>query len=129
MILSDSNINLEEASSMFNYAKYDESKADFHEVGPAKLQSGERLYVENGGKMILVFNIADQYYAIDDICTHDGWSLEEGELYDHTIVCPRHDGKYDVRTGKVTGSPPEVDIASYPVRIEKGKIFVGFPKN
>jgi nitrite reductase/ring-hydroxylating ferredoxin subunit len=75
---------------MFNYSKYDEGKADFREVGPAKLQSGERLYVENGGKMILVFNIAEQYFAIDDICTHDGWSLEEGELYDHSLLPCSH---------------------------------------
>lgn len=113
---------------MSNYSGNEETDAVFHEVGPASLGNSQRQYIQISGRMIIIFNIAGYYYAIGDVCSHDGWSLEEGEVYGHTIVCPRHDGKFDLRSGKVLEGPPEKKIPSYPVRVEKGILFVGIPK-
>lgn len=113
---------------MTNYSKVDETQADFHNVGPATLGNSERQYVDIDGKLIVIFNIAGYYYAIGDVCSHDGWSLHEGELNGHTVICPRHDGKFDVRSGKVVEGPPTHNIPSYPVKIEKGELYVGVPK-
>jgi 3-phenylpropionate/trans-cinnamate dioxygenase ferredoxin component len=114
---------------MFNYTTFDESKAEFFEIAPvADLPNGERLYVDLGDKPIVIFNIADQLFAIGDVCTHDDGPLGDGDLENFNIVCPRHGAEFDVRTGKVMQMPAVVDIPAYPVQVRDGMIFVGVPK-
>ena len=113
---------------MFNYTSFDESKAEFYEVGPADLANGERLFVEIGDRPIVVFNIAGNFYAIGDICTHDDGPLGDGDIEGESIVCPRHGAEFDLRTGKATMLPAVVDIPAYPVKVDGGKLFVGLPR-
>ncbi|NBX29237.1 non-heme iron oxygenase ferredoxin subunit, partial [bacterium] len=54
--------------------------------------------VEVDGEMVALFHVDGQWHAIDDVCTHDGGPLADGELRNHTISCPRHGAKFDVRT-------------------------------
>lgn len=115
--------------TMFNYTTYDETKAEFMEIAPAsELPNGERLFVEIEGRSIVIFNIAGQYFAIADVCTHDDGPLGDGDLEGYNIVCPRHGAEFDVRTGKVMQMPAVVDVPAYPVQIRDGMIFVGVPK-
>ncbi len=114
---------------MFNYITVDESKIEFVEIVPAsELPTGERLFVELGDKPIVIFNIAGQYFAIGDICTHDDGPLGDGVLEGNNIVCPRHGAEFDVRTGQAMQMPAVIDIPAYPVQIRDGKIFVGILK-
>jgi len=114
---------------MFDYTKIDETKIEFVEIAPAgELPNGERLFLEVGGKAIVIFNIADQLFAIGDICTHDDGPLGDGDLEGYNIVCPRHGGEFDVQTGKVMQMPAVVDIPAYPVKVVDGMIHVGIPK-
>ena len=114
---------------MFNYTTLDATQAEFLEIAPStELPNGERLFIEVEGKSIVIFNIADQFFAIADICTHDDGPLGDGDLEGYNIVCPRHGGGFDVRTGKAVQLPVVVDVAAYPVRVEDGMIQVGIPK-
>ncbi len=114
---------------MFNYAVVDESKIEFVEIAPAsELPNGGRLFVDLGDKPIVIFNIAGQFFAIGDVCTHDDGPLGDGILEGFNIVCPRHGAEFDVRTGKVVQMPAVVDIPAYPVQVRDGVIFVGVPK-
>lgn len=114
---------------MFNYTMFDESKVEFVEIAPAsELPNGERLFVDLGDKPIVIFNIAEQFFAIGDVCTHDDGPLGDGFLEDHNIVCPRHGAEFDVRTGQAVQMPAVIDIPAYPVRVKDGLIFVGIPK-
>ena len=114
---------------MFNYTTLEESKIEFVDIAPAsELPSGERLFLEIAGKAIVIFNIADQLFAIGDVCTHDDGPLGDGDLEGYNIVCPRHGAEFDVRTGKVMQMPAVVDIPAYPVRVVDGMIQVGVPK-
>ena len=114
---------------MFNYTAVDSSKVEFVEIAPAsELPNGERLFVEIEGKPIVILNIAGQLFAIGDVCTHDDGPVGDGEIEGFNIVCPRHGGEFDIRTGKVQQMPAVVDIPAYPVEIRDGKIFVGIPK-
>lgn len=114
---------------MFNYTTLDETKAEFLEIAPAsELPNGERLFIEVEGKSIVIFNIAGQFFAIADICTHDDGPLGDGDLEGYTIVCPRHGGEFDVRTGKAVQLPVVVDVPAYPVRVVDGMIQVGIPR-
>ena len=114
---------------MFNYTKQEESKIEFVEIAPAsELPNGERLFVEAEGKMIVIFNIAGQFFAIADVCSHDDGPVGEGELEGYNITCPRHGAEFDVRTGRVMQMPAVVDIPAYPVQVRDGNIFIGIPK-
>lgn len=92
------------------------------------LPTGERIVIESDNHPIVLFNISGNIYAIDDICTHDEGSLNEGELDGFQIVCPRHGARFDVRNGKVAALPAFQDIVSYPVRVVDGFIEIGIPK-
>lgn len=74
---------------------------------------------------VMVFNIAGKYHAIQDICTHDGGTLSDGDLEGCEIICPRHGARFDVRTGEVTAPPAYEDIQTFPVRVENGMVQVG----
>lgn len=77
-----------------------------------------------GGHDIALCNVEGTYFATQDLCTHDGGPLGEGELWDYNIECPRHGGRFDVRTGKVTALPPVFPIKTFPVRVEGDDIQV-----
>ena len=114
---------------MFNYTKVDDSNVEYIEIAPvADLPNGERLFVEVEGKSLVIFNIAGQFYAIGDICSHDDGPVGEGDLEGYNIVCPRHGGEFDIRTGQAVQMPAVVDIPAYPVKIVDGMIQVGIPK-
>jgi 3-phenylpropionate/trans-cinnamate dioxygenase ferredoxin subunit len=77
-----------------------------------------------GDKRIAICNAEGQFYAIDDVCTHDGGSLDQGELFEYEIECPRHGARFDVRTGKALTLPAVFPVKTYPVKVEGGQIKV-----
>jgi 3-phenylpropionate/trans-cinnamate dioxygenase ferredoxin subunit len=114
---------------MFDYKKIEESKIEFVEIAPvSELPNGERLFIEVEGKALVIFNIAGQYFAIGDVCSHDDGPVGDGDLEGFNVVCPRHGGEFDVQTGKAMQMPAVVDIPAYAVRVVEGKIQVGMPK-
>ncbi len=96
--------------------------AETGEVAPGRVK-----VVEVDGRRIALCNVAGELYAIDDVCTHDGGSLDQGELYDNVIECPRHGARFDVRTGRVLALPAVKSLNSYPLRVEGAQIEVGLP--
>ena len=114
----------------FNYARLEAEDLVYVEIAPAaEVPSGERLFVEVDGRMIVVFNIAGTYYAIADVCSHDDGPVGEGQLDGFYITCPRHGAGFDVRTGQVTRMPAVVDIPAYPVSERDGMLWIGIPKS
>jgi 3-phenylpropionate/trans-cinnamate dioxygenase ferredoxin component len=102
---------------------------DFFEIAPVDdLPSGERMFIDIGDEPVVIFNIAGNYYAIGDVCTHDGGPLGEGDMDGHQIICPRHGARFDVRNGKALTMPAVVDTPSFPVDVRDGVIFIGVPK-
>ena len=80
--------------------------------------------VDVAGVEIAVFYIEGSYYAIEDVCSHDGGTLADGEVEGHEIECPRHGARFDLRTGKVTAPPAYEDVSVFPVRIQAGVVQV-----
>lgn len=114
---------------MFNYTSIDPAKIEFLEIAPAAdIPNGERLFFEVEDRSIVLFNIAGQFFAIADICTHDDGPLGDGDLEGFNIVCPRHGAEFDVRTGQAVQMPAVVDIPAYPVQVVDGILLVGIPK-
>ena len=65
--------------------------------------------------------------AIDDVCTHDGGDLGDGELDGNAVECPRHGGRFDLFTGRVLALPPVVLVNAYPVHLESDAVVVELP--
>ncbi len=89
-----------------------------------ELGAGRARSVQFGEWRVAVCRVGDDYHAIHDICTHDGGSLDQGELVDGRIECPRHGAWFDVKTGKVLSLPAVRDIRTFPVKVENGDVFV-----
>lgn len=114
---------------MFNYKELDKEKVDFLEIAPVgELPSGERMFVDIGDRPIVIFNIAEKFYAIGDVCTHDDGPLGDGDLEGFNVVCPRHGAEFDVRNGEAVAMPAVVDIPAYPVQVRDGMIYLGVPR-
>lgn len=86
--------------------------------------AGSRRLVVVEGVDMLVFNLNGMYYAIEDVCSHDGNPLTYGALEGDEITCPRHGARFCIRTGQAMSAPAFQDIAIFPVRIEQGMIQV-----
>jgi 3-phenylpropionate/trans-cinnamate dioxygenase ferredoxin subunit len=115
---------------LYNYTKLAESGAEFVDIVAAdQLPVGERLFVEVVGRSVVIFNIADELFAIADVCSHDDGPVGEGDLEGFAITCPRHGAQFDVRSGKVLQMPAVVDIPAYPVRVVGGMIQLGVPRD
>ncbi|GAA3657550.1 non-heme iron oxygenase ferredoxin subunit [Nocardioides ginsengisoli] len=66
----------------------------------------------------------DEVYALQDLCSHASVSLSEGEVADCTIECWLHGSTFDLRTGKPTGLPATEPVATFPVEVRDGDVFV-----
>ncbi len=85
---------------------------------------GDRRSLDIDGSPVAVFNLGGVYYAIEDVCTHDGGALTGGAVEGEQIVCPRHGARFSIRTGAVLAPPAYEPVASFPVRIESGMVQV-----
>jgi 3-phenylpropionate/trans-cinnamate dioxygenase ferredoxin subunit len=79
---------------------------------------------EYNGQKIAIYNTEKGFFATDLMCTHEEESLEDGLVIDCVIECPLHGGRFDIYTGKALSAPVYIDLKTYPVKEENGRIFV-----
>lgn len=77
-----------------------------------------------GDHRIAMFRIDDEVFAIGDRCSHAEASLAEGEVWDHTVECPRHGSEFDLRTGEPGALPATQPVPVYPVSVEDGTVYL-----
>lgn len=80
--------------------------------------------VEVEDRLVLIFRIGSQYFCIDDICTHDGGTLADGEHEGFEIACPRHGARFDIRTGAALTMPAVKPTAVHECRVEDGQVMI-----
>ena len=73
--------------------------------------------VKVAGKTVALFKLDDEFFAIDDTCTHEGGPLSEGNIEGDEIECPWHGAHFNIKTGKVILDPAEEDVNTYDVRL------------
>ena len=78
-------------------------------------------------RKIAVYRLDDGYFAIDDLCTHDGGPLASGEIEGDEVICPRHGARFSIRTGAALTFPAVTPVETYPVRVEGDNLLVGLP--
>lgn len=99
--------------------------AEFVRVaGIGEIPDPGKTLVEVDGEMVALFHADGQFYAIDDVCTHDGGPLADGELRNHTISCPRHGAKFDIRTGAALTMPAVRPTRAHDVKVEADGVWV-----
>ena len=115
--------------TMFNYRDMDPERLKFVMVATLEeISPGERLFFEVDHRAIVLFNIANGFYAIEDRCSHDGGPVGEGKVEGYAIECPRHGARFDLESGEALNLPAVVNIAAYPVRVDGDQIMIGLPR-
>jgi 3-phenylpropionate/trans-cinnamate dioxygenase ferredoxin subunit len=94
--------------------------AKLDEIKPGKMK---RVAVE-GKRHVLLCNVDDEYYAVDDLCTHEDMSLYLGCMKGDLVQCSLHGGKFNVKTGEPAEEPAEVPLNTYEVVIEDDTVFI-----
>ena len=87
-----------------------------------EISTGKPVRIEVDGTGIAVFKLGQEFYAIEDICTHDGGQLTGGCVENDEIVCPRHGARFSIKTGAALSAPAYEPTAVFPVRIENGMV-------
>ena len=77
-------------------------------------------------ELLAIFHVEGHYYAINDVCTHDGGPLAEGPLDGHVIECPRHGARFDIRTGAVLCMPATAPVPTHETRVVGDEIQVAW---
>jgi nitrite reductase/ring-hydroxylating ferredoxin subunit len=98
--------------------------AEVGDIGP-----GEMRHFDVEGYVIAIANVAGTLHAFSDICPHADGPLHEGCLEGHVVICPWHDGRFDIRSGEALTSFAPQGIPVYPVRIDEQQIEVEIPRD
>ena len=89
-----------------------------------EVPAGKMKLVEANGTPVLLANIAGEYYAIGNKCTHRGCKLSSGALDGEIVKCPCHGSKFNVKTGEVVHGPAAKPEHKYTVKVEEGQILI-----
>jgi len=80
---------------------------------------------DHGGRTFAVYRSPDdRYYATDGLCTHEKVHLADGLVMDNIIECPKHNGRFDYRTGAAKGAPVCINLKTYATKVEGGKVLI-----
>jgi 3-phenylpropionate/trans-cinnamate dioxygenase ferredoxin subunit len=80
---------------------------------------------DHGGRTFAIYRSPDnKFYATDGLCTHEKVHLADGLVMDEIIECPKHNGRFDYRTGEAMGAPVCVNLRTYPAKVEAGRVFI-----
>lgn len=80
---------------------------------------------DHGDMTLAIYRSADdKYYATEGLCTHEQVHLADGLVMGNIIECPMHNGRFDYRTGEAKGAPVCINLKTYPVKVEGGKVLV-----
>lgn len=98
---------------------------DFVKVADTKdIQPSHMKEVQVDGENICVVNVEGKYYAIGNICTHEGGPLADGTLEGYEVECPWHGSKFDVRTGEVMSPPASEPEPAYQVKVDGNNVLI-----
>jgi 3-phenylpropionate/trans-cinnamate dioxygenase ferredoxin component len=95
------------------------------DAGPvAALRDGQTLSLAMGRRMIAVARSGEEFFAIEDVCTHDGAELTGGAVEGAEIICPRHGARFCLRTGEALTPPAYEPVRVFATKIDDGHLWV-----
>lgn len=93
-----------------------------------EIEEGGRYWFEFEHDTLVIFKVGGKFYAIADVCTHDGGPLEDGELDGYEVECPRHGARFDIRNGDAVRLPAVTPVPWYETRVEGDTLYVEAPE-
>jgi len=96
--------------------------------GVADVASGSALAVDVDGVDVAVVHDGDDWYAVEDECTHASIPLSEGDVEGCEIECWLHGSRFDLRTGKPSGPPAIIPVATFAVQVDGDDVLVDVDK-
>ena len=90
----------------------------------ASIPPGDYATVEVDGVFVAIFNVAGEFLAVEDVCTHDGGGLAGGAVEGDQVICPRHGARFCLRTGRALSPPAYEPVRSYETRVVDGRVEV-----
>jgi 3-phenylpropionate/trans-cinnamate dioxygenase ferredoxin subunit len=92
---------------------------------PEDIDPEDVIRFDHDGRTFAVYRTEDdRYFATDGLCTHEKVHLSGGLVMGTIIECPKHNGRFDFTTGKAKGAPVCVDITTYPVKVDGGRLLI-----
>ncbi|MFQ5732706.1 MAG: Rieske (2Fe-2S) protein [Planctomycetaceae bacterium] len=73
----------------------------------------------------LLIRVGDDYFCIEDTCTHDGQAMTDGPIADHEITCPRHGARFDIRSGAPLCMPATEPVTVFALEVRNDGIYAG----
>ncbi|MDB5536441.1 MAG: MocE [Devosia sp.] len=100
--------------------------ADWVEAcGSDDVEEEDVIRFDHAGRVFAIYRSPDdEYFATDGLCTHEHVSLADGLVMDEIIECPKHNGRFNYKTGEAKGAPVCVNLRTYRVKVEGGAVFV-----
>lgn len=95
------------------------------DAGPvAEIGEGQSICVAVGRRMVAVVRSNGEFFAVEDICTHDGAELTGGTIEGDQIICPRHGARFCLRTGQALTPPAYEPVRVFATKIETGRLWI-----
>jgi 3-phenylpropionate/trans-cinnamate dioxygenase ferredoxin component len=89
------------------------------------VETEEVIRFDSGGSTFAIYRSPDgNYFATDGLCTHEKIHLADGLVMDDIIECPKHNGRFNYKTGQARGAPVCINLKTYPVKVDAGKVFI-----
>lgn len=93
--------------------------------GEEDIDTEDVIRFDHGSRTFAIYRSdKDKFYATDGYCTHEKFHLADGLVMGNLIECPKHNGRFDYQTGKAKRQPVCVDLQTYPVKVENGKVYI-----
>ena len=90
---------------------------------PEEIDAEDVIRFDHAGNTYALYRSADdRYFATDGLCTHEKVNLADGLVMGAIVECPKHNGRFDYATGAAKGAPVCVDLKTYPVKVEGGRL-------
>jgi 3-phenylpropionate/trans-cinnamate dioxygenase ferredoxin subunit len=95
------------------------------DAGPvAEIGEGQSISVAVGRRMVAVVRSNGEFFAVEDICTHDGAELTGGTIEGDQIICPRHGARFCLRTGRAMTPPAYEPVRVFATKVETGRLWI-----
>jgi 3-phenylpropionate/trans-cinnamate dioxygenase ferredoxin subunit len=92
---------------------------------PDDIEEEDVIRFDHGGFSLAIYRLEDdRFFATAGFCTHENVHLANGLVLGEVIECPKHNGRFDVTTGRALGAPACINLKTYPVKVEAGRVFV-----
>lgn len=93
--------------------------------GADEIDEEDVVRFDHGGRSFALYRDEDDgYFATDGLCTHEHVHLADGLVMGRIIECPKHNGRFDYTTGQAKGAPVCVNLKTYPVKVDGGRVFL-----